>query len=99
MKFCGGCNPQVDRKSIYSSVNKLLKQSNIEFVRVNDFKEANVVFLINGCAHACLEYDYSHLGDKFVSIQGDMFNYKTFDTTQLPYVVYYEIIKLWNFLN
>ncbi len=53
IKYCGGCNPIIDRKRLVKRVMQKLPTDHIyEFF---DFTECDVVLVVNGCTIACAE--------------------------------------------
>ncbi|RLB15653.1 MAG: hypothetical protein DRG63_06520 [Deltaproteobacteria bacterium] len=75
VRYCGGCNPEIDRSGLIRNLEQGLKAKGAEVVFVN-YREAHgdLLILINGCRHACLEEEY--LGQKenipVLSIKGEM---------------------------
>jgi hypothetical protein len=75
IRYCGGCNPQIDRSAIIKNLRENLKKSNREVNFTTDRQRAvDIVVLINGCMHACLEEQYLREGNspQFISIKGEM---------------------------
>jgi hypothetical protein len=52
IKFCGGCNPNIDRVAVAEKVKKQLENSGIA-VNYNNLN-ADFVLYINGCKAACV---------------------------------------------
>ncbi len=55
VKYCGGCNPEIDRVGLVEQLQKELDKEGVKtnFVHQDD-KDPDLVLLINGCRHACL---------------------------------------------
>jgi hypothetical protein len=61
IRYCGGCNPQIDRS----------KQ--VDFITDKE-RSVDIVLLINGCMHACLEEEFLRSGHnpQHISVKGEM---------------------------
>jgi hypothetical protein len=73
--YCGGCNPQIDRSRIVMELREGLKKMGLEV----DFTSArerpvDMVLLVNGCKHACLEAKplKAGWGHPRISVRGEM---------------------------
>jgi aromatic ring hydroxylase len=54
IKYCGGCNPNINRKKLVDEViDKLKKRINIEIVKEN----ADVGLVVGGCSVCCVNLD------------------------------------------
>jgi len=75
LRYCGGCNPQVDRSRIVREIKEGLRNRGLEFCFSTD-KDGifDLFLLINGCRHACIEEDYSltKRSVNMISVKGDM---------------------------
>jgi len=75
LRYCGGCNPQIDRARAVKNVQEGLKKRHIDVEYTTDkAREVDLVLLISGCKHACLEEAYFKGGGKtkLISIKGEM---------------------------
>jgi hypothetical protein len=54
IKYCGGCNPQMDRKKLVQDVEKLLPRNFILTTNERPVKW-NIGILVCGCATACAD--------------------------------------------
>ena len=75
LRYCGGCNPQIDRSTVIKNLKEDLEKMGIEIDLTTDRQRTvDVVLLINGCIHACLEEEYLRKDStpQFVSIKGEM---------------------------
>lgn len=70
VKYCGGCNPDIDRGAMVDRLLKIVADSGQEVVCCGN--DPDVILLVNGCAHACLEEpDFrAAVGAMCISIQG-----------------------------
>ena len=75
IRYCGGCNPQIDRSAIIKNLKESLKKIGREVYFTTDRQRAvDTILLINGCMHACLEEQYLREGNspQYISIKGEM---------------------------
>jgi hypothetical protein len=75
IRYCGGCNPQIDRAKVVSNLKAGLEAMEMDVELTTDRnKTINLALLINGCAHACLEEEYMREGSNipFISVKGEM---------------------------
>ncbi|MEA4926949.1 MAG: hypothetical protein VB084_16795 [Syntrophomonadaceae bacterium] len=56
VKFCGGCNPYIDRKNIIDKVKNLLPPGEYTF-EYFDFDGCDLFVVINGCSLSCAKYE------------------------------------------
>jgi len=73
--YCGGCNPQIDRSRIVNDLLENLRTMGLEVDLVPEGeKPVDVLLLVNGCPHACLEKEYSESGRAcpVISLRGEM---------------------------
>ena len=75
IRYCGGCNPQIDRSGVIKSLKEAIKKMGMEVNFTADRQRSvDLVLLINGCMHACLEEAYLKEGQtsRFISVKGEM---------------------------
>jgi len=75
IRYCGGCNPQIDRSKVIENLKEGLEERGMEVNFTTDRQSAvDIVLLINGCMHACLEQEYLREADspQFISVKGEM---------------------------
>ncbi len=53
-KFCGGCNPSIDRLELRKKLVQEMTQFGWEIVRNGDDK-GDLLIIINGCQTACMQ--------------------------------------------
>ncbi len=77
IKYCGGCNPVINRKKIVDEVVDCLRASiPVEITR----EEADAALVVCGCPVACAEYeDIAKQVDKVVLVAGN-----SLDHYQIP---------------
>lgn len=70
VKYCGGCNPDIDRTALVARVLEAVAASGLVVQCTDD--DADVILLVNGCPRACLEHDdrCPAQGTPRISVQG-----------------------------
>jgi len=97
LKYCGGCNPEIDRRAVLKRLEDLFLSNNlkVEF-DFNSNRNTDLTILLNGCPHACLEennLDSAAMTPCF-SIQGAMIDYQPVSEEELPLILYEKIIAI-----
>jgi hypothetical protein len=75
IRYCGGCNPQIDRSGVITRLREAIRKKDIEVNLTADRQRSvDLVLLINGCMHACIEEAYLKEGHatQFISVRGEM---------------------------
>ncbi len=75
IRYCGGCNPQIDRSGVVDALRGELASRGLDARLVIQGQEpVELVILINGCTHACLEEELSmdRTDVNFMSVRGEM---------------------------
>jgi 4-hydroxybutyrate CoA-transferase len=75
VRYCGGCNPQIDRSRIVMELREGLKKTGLEVGLTSETEgPVDVVLLVNGCQHACLEGERLESGrsQHVISVRGEM---------------------------
>ena len=54
IKYCGGCNPRIDRKLLTKRLREKLNPDTCAF-EYFDFHDCEAVLVVNGCSLACAE--------------------------------------------
>jgi len=97
LKYCGGCNPEIDRRAVVKRLEELFLSSNlkVEF-DFNSNRNTDLLILVNGCPHACLEEDKlnSATMTPCFSIQGAMIDYRPVTEEELPQILYEKILTI-----
>ncbi len=69
VRYCGGCNPEIERSRIVQEAAGLL-EGLAEFT-TEETAPADLLLHVNGCAHACLDEQEGEPGpEPVVSVQG-----------------------------
>ncbi len=97
IKFCGGCNPEIERGSVIKKFKELVASSGkkYRFDFDNDDKY-DLLILVNGCQHACLEEDdtINIEAAKYISIKGPMIGLNPVAENDLPKALLIEIEQI-----
>ena len=75
IRYCGGCNPQIDRSGVITSLREALGKRGMAIDFITDRQRSvDLVLLVNGCIHACLEEAYLKEGHTtpYISVKGEM---------------------------
>ena len=87
IRYCGGCNPQIDRSTIVKNLKENFTKNGIEVdFTIDSQRKVDIVILINGCMHACLEEQYLKEGKspQFISIKGEMVDRQYVKEAHIP---------------
>ncbi|MFO7930247.1 MAG: hypothetical protein R6U97_02465 [Desulfosalsimonas sp.] len=69
VRYCGGCNPEIDRGETVEKIEKLL-EGRAEFSH-DPQARPDATLHVSGCAHACIDEDNTNTGpEPVLSIQG-----------------------------
>lgn len=75
IRYCGGCNPQIDRSEVIRVLKEDLEKQGIRASFSTDrLGSCDILLLMNGCIHACLEEAYQKEGNTtpYISVKGEM---------------------------
>ena len=75
LRYCGGCNPQIDRSRIVTELRASLQKMGVEVDFTSEMdRPVDLVLLVNGCQHACLEGKIPEAGrgHQRISVRGEM---------------------------
>jgi hypothetical protein len=92
LRYCGGCNPEINRASVVKRLEELIGLSHLD-VRFNKSDQFDLLLLMNGCAHACLDEQNSDFVGTVpcVSVQGARFDHRPVPEEKLPYLIWQRI--------
>ena len=93
VRYCGGCNPEIDRGSLVSCLKGIIQSEGIRAVFGKD-GEADWVLLVNGCPRACLEEELPQHARplRWISVEGSHLDYRPVPENELPQAVW-EVMK------
>jgi hypothetical protein len=83
VKFCGGCNPYIDRKYVHDRVKELLPPGKYTFEYFN-FDDCKMFLVINGCGLSCTKFDQAR---NAVTVAGFRIDGKDYTENELPVVI------------
>ena len=83
LRYCGGCNPQIDRTGVICGLKKIGLRADYT---TDKEKSVDLVLLLNGCMHACLEEEHVRSGhdSQFISVRGEMVNDQYVQEKSIP---------------
>ena len=97
IRYCGGCNPQIDRSGAITRLREAIHKRGmaVDFT-ANRQGEVDIVLLINGCMHACLEEAYLKEGysTRYVSVKGEMVDSDYVKEDHIPQFLVKKIVEL-----
>ena len=73
LRYCGGCNPEIDRTGLIDNLKEGLEGRGIIVEFITDKETAkDLILLVNGCKHACLDQQYlsSSPSPPIISVRG-----------------------------
>jgi hypothetical protein len=97
LRYCGGCNPQIDRARAVRGLQEGLTKLGVTVDLTTDSERAvDLVLLVNGCPHACLEEAYLKQGftAPFISVEGEMVDSRPVREDRIPEILIEKIAKL-----
>ena len=74
VRYCGGCNPEIDRQKVVGRLQRLLQSAEYQFQFVTVQNKSHLRLWINGCRHACLDeqiIDSPEEAKKSISVKGE----------------------------
>jgi hypothetical protein len=85
VRYCGGCNPEIDRGSLVSRLKGIIQAEGIRAEFGKD-GEADWVLLVNGCPRACLEEELPHDAKplRCISVEGSHLDHRPVAEDELP---------------
>ena len=92
-KFCGGCNPLIDRGKLY---RKLLKELPPDFeLRLDSSKPWDIGLMLSGCPNACNDdSEIRKLASRWILVSGTMLDHFVIDETLLVGAIIKKIQEL-----
>ncbi len=93
IKYCGGCNPVIDRENLVQEIKKLLPP---EFILANSQtnKQWDIGILVCGCLTACADKpDFKKLAKKWIIVAGDSVDLKSAPAEKLADIIAAQIKK------
>lgn len=83
LKYCGGCNPEINRSKIIAEVKRGLPPD-IELVGKTADEKAEVGIMMSGCSTTCLDReDVRKSAKRWIIVGGNNVDYYPVDNNQL----------------
>ncbi len=73
VKFCGGCNPHIDRGKVCRKISELMVGEGFQFT-VEEEAQADLLLLIDGCPTSCNSTEMEIAKSLVVRIAGESVN-------------------------
>jgi len=102
IRYCGGCNPQIDRSRVIRRLKEGLEKRAFKATFATDKKKAvDIVLLVNGCMHACLQEEYlrSNYNYQHISVKGEMVDNQYIEEESIPGLLIKKIMDLYQLLS
>lgn len=96
IRYCGGCNPQIDRTGLVEKLEEKTKKRFLDVAFTTDRdRVTDITLLVNGCIHGCLEEDFRQTGKDtpYVSVKGEMVGDKVIAEKDIPAFLVQEMIR------
>jgi hypothetical protein len=89
VRYCGGCNPEIDRASVVSHFVKIAQGAGF-WVEFPSDSDADWLLLINGCPRACLEEERPDVATdrRCISVEGTHVGRQPVSEDDLPRAVW-----------
>lgn len=100
LKYCGGCNQQIDRTDVVERFKKALKKKGCPaIITTKKDKPHDLILLVNGCIHGCLEEELLRSGQevRFISVKGEMVGGNYVKEESIPQFLVEEIMRIGQF--
>jgi hypothetical protein len=94
IKYCGGCNPVIDRSRLVAEIGKLLPPDQI-IVNDDSSRQWDIGLLVCGCPTACADSrKFRHLARQWFLIAGQTLNCNPVPEKELAYSIVQNIKSL-----
>ncbi|PKN37899.1 MAG: hypothetical protein CVU62_09270 [Deltaproteobacteria bacterium HGW-Deltaproteobacteria-2] len=98
IKYCGGCNPIIDRAKLVREIEKLLPPE-YSFSKDQSSNNWDLGILVCGCLTACTDKpEFKNLARKWITIAGNSVNMDSAPEEKLAAIVASKI-KINNFMS
>ena len=90
IKYCGGCNPHIDRTKLVQKISKLLPPEYIFTTKQSSPWDIGI--LVCGCLTACEDKpDFKNLARKWIIVAGNSVNMDSAPEKELAVIVAHKI--------
>jgi len=87
IKYCGGCNPHIDRTKLVQEIEKLLLPS-FSLAKNQSSKHCDIGILICGCLTACADKpDFKNLARRWIIVAGYSIDHNSIPEKELAAIV------------
>jgi 4-hydroxybutyrate CoA-transferase len=87
VKYCGGCNPHIDRAKLVQETKKLLP-TEFSFATDQSSKQWDIGILVCGCLTACADKpNFKNLAHKWIIVAGNSVDHGTVSEKDLAEIV------------
>jgi len=95
IKYCGGCNPVIDRTRVVEKLERLVQENWPEW-KFSPYYAGNfdVVVLINGCPTACTDEQFKDADFPVLRVAGELLDGVTVSEKELPGKLLEKLIQL-----
>lgn len=94
IKYCGGCNPHIDRTKLVQEI-KILLPAEFIFTETTTKEQWNIGILVCGCPTACADKpDFKKLARKWIVIAGKSIDLDNMPEEELADIVVQKLKKL-----
>jgi len=95
VKFCGGCNPAIDRANLVGKLASLLVgvHPDWELVSINE-DVYDAIILLNGCPVGCVQKQFLDEKRPVFLIAGESLQRERIDEEELPAALLAKILRL-----
>ncbi|OPL15565.1 MAG: hypothetical protein AVO39_07660 [delta proteobacterium MLS_D] len=95
LRYCGGCNPQIDRTRVVKDFREgIAKLETAVDITTDRSRAVDLLLLINGCEHACLEEDYSERDGPIISVEGLMVDRRPVEEDRISETLVEKIVRM-----
>jgi len=85
LKYCGSCNPQIDLARVGSLVAELAQQQGWQLVASGAGTEVDVLVLLCGCPHTCIDKEeLRRQAKQVVLVAGRRLGWRSVSEKELP---------------
>jgi hypothetical protein len=93
VKYCGGCNPHIDRTKLVQEISKLLPPEYI--VKTKSSSNWDIGIVVCGCPTACADKpEFKNLARKWVIVAGNSVDLESTPEEKLADIIADKIRKL-----
>jgi dissimilatory sulfite reductase (desulfoviridin) alpha/beta subunit len=82
VKFCGGCNPHIDRGEVYRRIGEHMEGEGV-VLTTNEDADASLLLVIEGCPTGCTSLDHDSGDLSVIRIAGESVNAERVEESDL----------------